>query len=358
MKNTILITAIVATAGVSLLTCNTAKAQDPRFTQFYASPLLVNPAIMGASEDMRFSLAYRNQWGSINSGYSTYDFNGWYPLYMKNQKDKLDIGLSVLDDKAGSFNTVNADLAVDYNKEIAEDQNLCLALFGGYGQQSLNTTNLTYDDQYVLGSYSASNESNENMINKSKGYADVGFGFVWYMNPCRDKSKLNAFLGVSGYHLNQPNTSMDGSTSKLPVRMSYQGGLKLLESNKIDIAPNARVDVQGGSVDIALGAYVDYNFNDDLKLTLGTWYRKNDAIAILVGVEYKGFQLGYSYDAVTSTLIDYKTSLNANEITLSYKLKRKKEDATTPQIGSTTGTTPASATSSTPAPASNPFPEF
>ncbi|HXB14026.1 MAG TPA: PorP/SprF family type IX secretion system membrane protein [Bacteroidia bacterium] len=356
MKKNILTVTVIAAIGL-IFANQVAKAQDTRFSQVYASPLLINPAIMGASPDMRFSLCYRNQWGSVNSGYSTYNLNGWYPFYLGDDKSKLDVGLSVMDDKAGAYGNLNADLAVDYNRQIAEDQFLCLALFGGYGQQSLTTSGLTYDDQYVLGSYSSNNISNENLVNKSKGFADVGFGFTWYMNPSRDKSKVNAFAGVSGYHLNTPNESMDGGDSRLPIKMSYIAGLKIFESNKVDISPDVMVTTQAGNVESAFGAYVDYNVIESMKLTLGLWCRRNDAIAILIGFEYKGFALGYSYDAITSTLTSYATGLNANEITLSYKLNRTKGPTTTPKFG-TDNSAAGGSQPAAPAPNPSPFPQY
>ena len=37
-------------------------AQDPLFTQFYANPLYLNPALAGAARCPRINLNYRNQW--------------------------------------------------------------------------------------------------------------------------------------------------------------------------------------------------------------------------------------------------------------------------------------------------------
>ena len=47
-------------------------AQDPNFSQFFASPLTLNPALTGKF-DGTFRLAgnYRNQWPSINNAFVT-----------------------------------------------------------------------------------------------------------------------------------------------------------------------------------------------------------------------------------------------------------------------------------------------
>jgi len=342
-----------------LLNCCQVKAQDPQFTQVYANPLLLNPAIMGASDDITAGLSYRNQWGTVSNGYSDYSFNGMYPIYFgSDQKGKLDAGLSVMEDKEGAFSTLSALIAVDYTREIAEDQHLCAALLGGFGQNAISTSGLTFDDQYVQGAYNANNPNGETVLSQKKGYADIGFGFTWVMNPARDKSKINAYLGVAGFHMNEPNTSMVGSVSRLPVRMAYEGGLKIFESDKIDITPNAIVNTQGGNVQTAIGAYVDYIFSESLQLTIGLWYKSDYAFSAIVGFEYKGFSLGYSYDAITSTVTNFSSGVNANEITLTYRLAHHKSGGSTASFSSSSslGSVAASQPGSVVNP--SPFPHY
>lgn len=297
------------------------SAQDYRFTQAYANPLRLNPSMMGANSDLRIGLGYRTQWSNIQKGFTTMSFTGMYPLFMKSG-GKLDVGVNVINDQAGAFKTTDAALAIDYNKEIANDQNLCLSLMGGFAQKSLDAANLSFENQYILGSYNSSNPSNELTLNNKVSYPDVGFGLVWYMNPAREKSKLNAFAGVSGFHLNKPNQSFTGTKGTLPVRMIYIGGIKILGDKKIDVSPNIRMTQQAGNTEMSAGVSVDYNLNDNMKVVIGTWYRRNDAIAFMVGVEHKSFTFGYSYDAVTSSLNNISGHAAAHEITLSYKLHK------------------------------------
>lgn len=297
-------------------------AQDARLAQSYANPLRINPAIMGANTDMKFILNYRNQWASIDKGYTTYSFTGMYPIFLNKGKSKLDIGLSGMNDKAGAFNTLDMAIAIGYSKEIAPNNNLCLSLTGGYVQQSLDVSKLTFDNQYVLGQYNASNPSKEVTLVDHNAHPDLGFGFMWFLNPSRTEAKLNAFLGISGYHLNQPNATQLGTNGKMPMRFDYQGGVKIFGDNKIDFTPNVRINMQAGNVEAAAGLYADYNFSDNAKLVIGAWYRRNDAIAFLVGFEHKSFTVGYSYDMINTNLNVVTTGVNAHEVTLSYKFSR------------------------------------
>ena len=50
---------------------NKAVAQDPQFSQFYAAPLYLNPALTGINQKGRVGINYRNQWPSINTGFET-----------------------------------------------------------------------------------------------------------------------------------------------------------------------------------------------------------------------------------------------------------------------------------------------
>ena len=51
--------------------CYKANAQDPQFSQFYAAPLDLNPALTGINQRGRIGINYRNQWPSIETGFET-----------------------------------------------------------------------------------------------------------------------------------------------------------------------------------------------------------------------------------------------------------------------------------------------
>ena len=61
---------------VLLLNTPFAFGQDMHFTQFYATPLYLNPAFTGANVCSRVSLTYRNQWPGISTAYTSYLVSG------------------------------------------------------------------------------------------------------------------------------------------------------------------------------------------------------------------------------------------------------------------------------------------
>lgn len=313
---------IVAVAFMCCLALNTFS-QDMRFSQPYNNPLKLNPAIMGENKTLKFLLNYRSEWAVIKNGYTTYSFSTLLPISLKEDKSKLDIGLNVNNDKAGAFSLMDITLAVNCNLKIAENQYFSVAISGGYIQRTINSKSLTFDNQYILGSFDASNSSNENKIVENVGAPEVGFGILWFFNPPKEQAKLNAFIGVSGFHLNNPNLSHLNGSGVMPKRFVYHAGVKILGEKNIDITPDLIVDTQNKNFYLATGINLDYRFNEKTKLLIGAWYRKNDAFPFMVGFEFSGLAIHYSYDVPTSNISSLLPGVNAHEMTLVYKLKGK-----------------------------------
>ncbi|MFZ9661636.1 MAG: type IX secretion system membrane protein PorP/SprF, partial [Chitinophagaceae bacterium] len=58
-----------------------AKAQDPHFSQFFSSPLTLNPAYTGKFDGKyRLAINYKNQWHPINYAFTTSTISADLPL--------------------------------------------------------------------------------------------------------------------------------------------------------------------------------------------------------------------------------------------------------------------------------------
>jgi len=305
---------------ITFLSIN-SYAQDTRSSQgIYGTPLNVNPAIMGMNSNLQLMLNYRSQWKAIQSGYRSYSFNGMYPLYLKDGSQKMDFGLSFNNNTQGAFSNLNASLSVGYSLQINKAGYLSLAIQGAFMQSSLDASSLTFDDQYVLGSYSASNPTNQVLTNQSTSFANIGFGLMWFYLPEDNNSKLNAYVGISGYNLAEPNQTYSIAQDPLYRRISFQGGIKIIGEKSIDVTPNIISNIQTGSNDLLTGVKFDYRLSDKNKITAGVWYRKRDSYPLMLGVEISGFALKYSYDVTHSILGNNISRLTTHELTLVYKL--------------------------------------
>lgn len=114
-------------------------AQDVHFTQYFTSPLTLNPANTGLVKcDWRVAGNYRTQWGSVNStpyvtGTISYDMAA---LKGKLGGDALGIGVIGLYDKSGTgaLQNITTGLSLAYHKRLSSDeekpQNLSIGVQG------------------------------------------------------------------------------------------------------------------------------------------------------------------------------------------------------------------------------------
>ena len=130
-----------------------AAAQDVHFTQYFTSPLTLNPANTGLVNcDWRVSGNYRSQWGSVNStpyvtGTISYDMA---LLKGKLNGDALGFGVLGLYDKSGTgaLQNITAGLSLAYHKRLSQNeekpQNLSIGVQGFFVQKSIDFNKLKF----------------------------------------------------------------------------------------------------------------------------------------------------------------------------------------------------------------------
>lgn len=304
-------------------------SQDLHMTQFYATPLNLNPAYTGAGACNRIGLAYRNQWGVIGKGYATNML--YYDHYLSNYNSG--IGFHYIKDVSGTSALRKDNLSGFYAYEIALSRKYA-ARFGvqaGMQQNSIYYKDLIFGDQLVRGGAVITVEE----IPKPKRYFDASSGILVY--------SANSWLGFSVNHLTRPNESLVGGVSKLPMKVSVHGGGKTIHKSdedenskavQLNYAFNYKAQNEFDQLDIGMYA-VKSNVH------LGLWYRgipllksykkgypNNDAIAFILGYSINRFNIGYSYD-LTISWLTFRTA-GAHEVTMNYqicdpKAKKKKK---------------------------------
>ena len=79
-----------------------AKAQDPHFSQFFSSPLTLNPALTGKFDGtLRVAGNYRNQWPAFNNVYTTSTLSVDFAILKKRlpEFDTWGVGILALTDR-------------------------------------------------------------------------------------------------------------------------------------------------------------------------------------------------------------------------------------------------------------------
>jgi len=281
-----------------------SKAQDVHFSQYYNTPLLINPALTGDFfGKARFIMNYRNQWQSITvNPYRTIAFSG-DGLFLK---DKLAFGLQFFNDKSGDANLGTTELCASIATGIHLNKNnyLRFGLQTWWSQQSLNTSALTWNSQYdgtVINPEIASGETGFQKFH----YFDMSTGLLWkHLFP--NKTVWN--FGLSAYHISHPQYSYLGSNMSLPIRWNLHADLSILlgENTNMTLHPSLLFMKQGTLNEEDIGVYIRYKLGLNSKYTgayknsfvnFGGYYRVKDAVIAYTRFDfYNQYSIGFSYD--------------------------------------------------------------
>lgn len=295
---------------------------DPHFTQNYTYPLYINPALTGSSDgEYRVSAIYRSQWGSISNPYRTTGVS-----FDARTNKNIALGANLMNQAAGDggFNYLNAYVSVAYTgMKLGKDNNhrIVLAMQGGIINRRVDQSKFKWGEQWnPITGYSSGNPTTETFSATSATTFDAGAGAL-YFDATPDK-KTNAFGGISFFHINKPKdpiVSTQGTElNTIPLRYTVHGGVSINLYERTSIIPHVLYMHQGTASETMIGTYVQYNVNEETDLMLGGYYRVKDAIAPFVGVDWRNFIIGLSYDANASKLGSMSRNVNSFELSLTY----------------------------------------
>jgi len=298
-------------------------AQDAQFSQYYQAPLYLNPGFTGITLGHRIVVNHRLQWPNLPHAFSTYAAS--YDVFL--EKILSGVGVLFTTNRIGSagWQTTNISLMYSYKVRLTEEIVFSPGLSFGYGTNGLDRSKLVMGDELEYGG----NSLDPKLSNiRNQQYMDFGSGFVLYAK--------RVWLGASFAHLNRPNLSVLGESSRLDIKTSIHGGLRLDLSNNlratrnIYLTPSFIFRMQGSSfsqLDLGVNFHVD-------PISVGVSYRgkpfaksiaqsvEQDAAILFLGLYLKRLTVGYSYDFTISKL-GYATG-GSHELSLIYEFYRKK----------------------------------
>jgi len=302
--------------GLLLLAINwTAAGQtDPHFTQNYTFPMYINPALTGSGDgEYRVSAIYRTQWGGIVNPYRTTGIS-----FDTRTNKNIALGVNLLNQSAGDggFNYISTYASVAYTGvKFGKDNNhrVVLAMQGGIINRRVDASKFKWGEQWnPITGYNANNAITENFTRTSATTLDIGAGAL-YFDATPDK-KMNVFGGFSTFHINKPKDPIISSQStqlnNIPMRYTVHGGVSFNISERTSVIPHALYMHQGSASETMFGTYVQLNVNAETDVMIGGYYRHKDAIAPFVGMDWRNFIVGLSYDANTSKLGSLSRSVN------------------------------------------------
>jgi len=321
----------------------TSYSQDSHFSQFYSSPLNLNPALAGtAAGNYRVNVNYRDQWrGALDNPLKTFGASGDLKYLMNDRQNRADIaagGFMFFSDQVGDFdlNTNQIALVGAYHKSLSQqiDNYLGIGFQIGLTQKSINYEDLFFQDQFnAIDGFDL--QTGELLPANNFAFIDFAVGLNYSISPQKGKQYYG---GLSYAHLTTPNISFYKSDespnpdlikeNKLHAKLTGYIGASLKTSEALEVQPRALLLLQGPHMEVNLGTNLRYKFvkKENTYVHFGPWLRfaKNEqgvgveSIVFSVGYEIKNFMLGVSYDHSISDLVTDRKGLNALEISISY----------------------------------------
>jgi type IX secretion system PorP/SprF family membrane protein len=321
--------AILALLGFVALS---AQAQDVHFTQYFTSPLTLNPANTGLVNcDYRVAANYRSQWASINQKpYTTYTAS--YDMALLKGKlggDAMGGGIMFMQDQSGTgvLKNTTIGMSLAYHKAFGDPEDkpsvLSIGAQAYLVKKSIDFSKLIFEDQWTPGGI-ISSVSKEKASSRDLSYADFNAGVMWtgYAN-----EKSTYYLGGSFYHITRPVESFlqVNNSPKINQRLSLSAGGNIQMNDNMMLLASAMYQKQGPASELLLGAAAGFilnpahdEFTTNTVLNLGAWYRLSDAICPYVSFNWGRNKLGFTYDVTVSGLSAANKSQGAMEVSYVY----------------------------------------
>jgi type IX secretion system PorP/SprF family membrane protein len=310
-------------------------AQDVHFSQLNMSPLLLNPANAGAFKgNQRVVANYRDQWRSVAAPYSTFALAADMAM-LKSNSGKLGVGIQLFRDKAGdlSMGTTSAIGNVAYHVKINNKQNLSAGISGGIAQRNANLVAGRYGNQYDGQGHSNNLTSGESFNSQNFIFGDFSGGLLWNYSSSAStissKDGIDATVGVSYQHFNRPKRSLIQSDERFYAKTVAHALVSYgIKNTSIELQPAFYYFMQGNSKETVAGVNFRYVLKEESKYTglvkgaavsLGGYYRIQDAAIIAATIEYGSYTIGLSYDVNTSKLRSASNYKGGFEISLAFR---------------------------------------
>ncbi len=344
--STLLLTVFLSASGF---------AQDYHFSQFFAAPLTINPALVGLFPgNYRVAISNRSQWGqTLETPFSTTAFSADFSYYVnprkRQYKDAFGVGVVFASDRLAEINySVNQImLGGAFHKALDPKNNQTLSLGFQFGvvQRNVSYDQLSFEDSFDGTSVYVDGLTGEELPANNYAFGDFQLGLNYAYAP---KNKLQVFLGGAIHHFNQPEQSFYAEATRgedieisLTLDRRYSGYLNLQIPLTRDIALSPRVYAfsQGPHLVTNAGSNIRFLLNDSSgsALHLGAYLRGVgneaayglDSAVGMFGVELNNFLVGLSYDAGLNALQTNPRHRGAFELNIAY-LGRSDDDEAVP----------------------------
>ncbi len=320
--------------------------QRPHYTQYILNQYILNPAITGIENYTDLKISTRDQWVGLNGAPKTsyitihapigkkdyrtnstsYEIPGQNPrgkYYWENYtaaEPHHGIGLSVINDKTGSFNRFSANLSYAYHLGLTPTTNLSGGFYAGITNVSIDKSKQDFSGNGdPFDPATAAAISGE--INRVK--PDIGVGLWLYSK--------NYFVGVSAQQIIPQEVVFTDDAAyalkgRLVPHMFFTAGYRFLLGENVNAIPSLMVKYINGSSETNFQPEANLKLQYRDLFWLGGSYRYENGYAAMGGLNLKNtVNIGYAYDFTTTAL--NTVSRGTHEIMVGFLIGNKYSEA-------------------------------
>ena len=270
--------------GVLLTMLTTVSAQqDVSFAHYWALEPSFNPAAVGKTSLVNVTGAYAMSLAGFENNPKTMFFAGDMPFYFLNGYHG--VGLQLMSDDIGLFKHQRLTAQYAFKRSLLGGT-LSIGLQAGMLSEKFNGSGMDVRD-----------EGDPALLNTDvTGTAlDLAAG-LYYQH-------RNWYAGLSVLHATEPEVEL-GEKSIIDISRTYYftGGYNIrLHNPFFTIHPSVLARTDGVAYRVDVTARVKYSFEKRM-FYAGVAYSPTNSVTALIGGNFHGISIGYSYEAYTSAL--------------------------------------------------------
>lgn len=280
-----------------LVTHITFAQQEAMFSFYDWNKQLLNPAVIGEGEGLGATLIHRSQWVGFDGAPVTQSLTLDAPV----MGDAVNLGLSVLNDKAGPVRNVGVMIDYAFRLRLTEEWKIAMGLKAGFNDYVFDLGNVKTIDL-------------DRAFSKNDSEFDLNIGLGAFLSSPR----LTVGFAIPKILENRFDYAVNGSAKEF--RHYYvTGGYAQPLGDRFTLRPTTLVKVTSGAPvegDLTLTCIYDQRY------WFGMMGRSRDGIGLQCGAYLgRNWALGYAFDwSIANTT--GRTNAGSHEVMLHYEYER------------------------------------
>jgi len=313
---------IFSILGVLFLSLH-LQGQDLHSSNYRYAPLYLNPALAGHFPGtMRLGGNYRDQGRQLlYQGYQSGQAFMDMPLAASfRDMDWSGIGFNAYSDQAGLLPVTSNGVILSLSHHLSLDKKQSNILSGGiqYGfiQRKLNEDDIVLESDHVDPGVQLTDRNS--LLAYEEKYNDLNAGIHFRSG----KLSGNHFqIGISAYHLIQTNAQFLSDKNFYNRRFTLHSLYKFELVKGVSLQPEIIVSMAEEAMVIMPQVKSFFKLKKDEKNTdmfyAGAGYRYGDAMQVILGMNFQGWDFGFAYDVTVSSASNYNQMRGGLEVGIS-----------------------------------------